>query len=115
MRGANGRAVVRVLVARVVGVHEAYDLALLKVEAEGLTPVEWRPSNTAAVGNWVATPGPGDVPLAVGVVSVATRKLPQRNNGRVAGGFLGVMVGPGESSVKVREVVPGSAAAKAGL
>jgi serine protease Do len=109
----------RRLEARVVGVQEAYDLALLKVEAKGLTPVEWRPSKEAAVGNWVATPGPGNDPLAVGVVSVATRDVPRRNYGRGApaggGGFLGVLVEPGEPGVIIREVVPRSAAAQAGL
>jgi serine protease Do len=108
----------RDLEARVVGLEEAYDLLLLKVEAKGLTPVEWRPSTTAVVGNWVATPGAGADPLAVGVVSVATRKLPARRNGRgpqVAGGFLGVMVQPGDAGVTVREVVPQSAAWRAGL
>src|SRR5262249_49744882 len=63
----------RELPAKVVGSHEPYDLALLKVEARGLAPITWRESKEATVGKWVATVGPGEDPLAIGVVSVATR------------------------------------------
>src|SRR5690349_1261066 len=39
----------RELEARVVGVQEAFDLALLKIDAKGLTPVEWAQSKDAPV------------------------------------------------------------------
>src|SRR5438105_1420451 len=63
------------LEARLVGVHEAYDLALLKVAAGGLTPVAWFDSKQVPVGSWLVSSGTGLEPLAAGVVSVATRTL----------------------------------------
>ena len=50
------------LEAKVVGVHDQYDLALLKVEAKNLKPVAWGDSKAASPGNWVAAPGNGNEP-----------------------------------------------------
>jgi serine protease Do len=52
----------------------AYDLAMLKIDATGLTPIEWANSKEATVGRWVASAGLSDAPVAVGVISVAARK-----------------------------------------
>ena len=41
----------RDLEARVVGIEETFDLALLKVDTKGLTPVEWHASKEAPVGS----------------------------------------------------------------
>src|SRR5262245_30643933 len=38
--------------ARLVGVHEPYDLAMLKVDANGLPGIEWRHSREARAGKW---------------------------------------------------------------
>ncbi|HWG41658.1 MAG TPA: PDZ domain-containing protein [Gemmataceae bacterium] len=108
----------RELPARIVGIQEPYDLAMLKVEAKNLTPVEWRDSTAEHVGNWLATPGMDDAPVAVGVLSVGTRKitgneLRRRSNN---GGFLGVrLVASVKKGVKIAEVLRGGAAAKAGF
>jgi serine protease Do len=105
--------------ARVVGVQEAFDLALLKVDARGLTPVEWADSREAPVGCWVASTGTGLDPIGVGVVSVAVRKgnpkdaVPQRDLSR--SGYLGVSLLPFEGGVKIERVESGAAADKAGL
>ncbi len=103
--------------ARIVGVSEPYDLALLKVEVLDLAPVQWRDSKNEAVGNWLATPGTGDVPVAVGVLSVAARpitgpELTRRSNN---GGFLGIRITAVKNGVKVAEVIPKSAASRAGF
>jgi serine protease Do len=114
VRLADGRE----LEARVVGVHEAHDVALLKVDAAGLRPVRWRPSKEVPVGYWAVSAGPDGRPVAVGVVSVGTRDLP-RGKGEYqpppGGGFLGISLDPAEREVKVSQVVPGGGAAKAGL
>ena len=65
----------RELTAKVVGVENRTDLALLKVDAKNLKPVVWGDSKTAVPGNWVAVPGLNSEPVAVGVVSVAARKV----------------------------------------
>jgi serine protease Do len=108
------------LEAEVVGKNDRYDLALLKIEAKGLKPVKWADSQAAPVGNWVASPGMGRDPVAIGVVSVAARLIPRDQylaEGKgPRGGFLGVGLETAEDEgVRISHVVPGSAAAKAGL
>src|SRR2546421_699142 len=49
----------RTMSAKVVGVEETYDLAMLKVPASRLHPVEWRAGKSAEVGDWLAAPGTG--------------------------------------------------------
>lgn len=107
------------LEVKLVGVHDKHDLALLKVDVKGLTPVQWRDSKAAVVGNWVATPGLSDDPLAIGVVSVATRTM---NRGDYPpsplapnGGFLGVGLEPGDGGPRVNSVMKDGAADKAGI
>ena len=104
--------------ARVIGVHEALDLALLKVEARGLIPVEWLDSKQASVGSWLASCGTGIEPLAAGVVSVATRTLTPREAGPTRappGGFLGITMAPGDGGPRITRLQSGSPAARAGL
>jgi serine protease Do len=109
----------RRLEARVVGIHEPYDLALLKIDTVALTAVEWSDSKSAAVGTWVAVAGLEDAPVVVGVVSVAARAvtardLPPSNN--PAGGFLGIeLAEAAEVGARISRVTPNSPADKAGL
>src|SRR5262249_41457969 len=53
----------RELEARIVGVHSKFDLAMLKIEAADLKPIEWVQSKEAPVGHWVASPGTGEYPV----------------------------------------------------
>lgn len=89
--------------ARVVGVHPAFDLAMLKIDASGLPAVAFADGKIGPVGTWVASVGTGNDPLAFGVISVAARDLRNEKllNPR---GNLGVSFGGGESG----EVVVGS-------
>ena len=103
------------LPAKIVGIAGGPDLAMLKIDAPNpnLTPVDWGDAKKLQVGQWVATTGNSDQPVAVGVISVGRRKIPGRS------GFLGVSLGdadsPPDSGAKVLQVLPGSAAEKAGL
>lgn len=105
------------LPARLTGYHEPYDLAMLKVEAKDLKPVQWGDVKTALVGNWVATPGNSSDPVSLGVVSVAARKTSSRDLPPVNGssGYLGISLEPAEKGVKITQIMPNSAAAKAKL
>jgi serine protease Do len=106
------------LEAKVVGVHEKFDLALLQVDAKKLTFVELSDSKVAPVGNWLASAGTGEDPVAVGVVSVAARELPARENRPTpppSSAYLGVAFDTGEGGAKVTQVLPGTGAEKAGL
>jgi len=58
-----------------VGYHKESDLALIKMDAEGLKPIRFLGDDPAALGNWVAAVGINSDALAVGVVSVKARKL----------------------------------------
>jgi serine protease Do len=103
--------------AKIVGIHEPYDLVLLKVEAKDLKPIRWADPKTALVGNWVATPGPSSDPVAVGVISVAARKVTSRDLPPIRNdsGFLGILLENAEGSVRILAVEPKSPAEKAGL
>jgi serine protease Do len=104
------------LEAKVVGVDDKSDLAMLKVEAKNLKPVIWGQSSSAVPGNWVAVPGTSSDPIAIGVVSVAARKpklldMPFSKDS----GFLGVQMEQIEGGVKITLVVSKSPADKAGV
>jgi serine protease Do len=60
----------RVLAAQVVGIDPAYDLALLRLPANGLRPVAWAASGESSVGTLVAAAGPGPLPVKIGIVSL---------------------------------------------
>ncbi len=98
----------RELPATYVGVHQPFDLAMLKVDTFDLPALPWS-TEQPAVGQWVAAPGTDDDPLAVGVVSVPPRKIPP------VSGMLGVVLKDGQNGVPIERVLPDSPAAKAGL
>jgi serine protease Do len=104
----------RIVDARVVGVHTGHDLAMLQIPLRGLPVVELKESKSLSVGNWIVCPGTSDEPVAVGIVSVATRTRTARYVNDDAG-FLGVSVEDAEGKVRITQVVPDSAAAKAGI
>jgi serine protease Do len=101
-----GRGVVPAVIA---GLHARYDVALLKVDLADLPAVEWAEGRDLRVGQWLATPGLDDLPVAVGIVSVGRRPIPPEK------GVLGMQLSEGVSGPKVTHVVPGSAAARAGV
>jgi serine protease Do len=109
--------------AREVGYHKPSDLALLKIDADGLKPVTFADSKDAVVGNWVAATGTGSDPIAVGVISVGPRKLlPGTEEGQIVNlnkGYMGILLRDPEEGeaegVYVEKVEAGTAAAKAGM
>ncbi len=90
-------------------VHDRYDVALIKIDCENLVPVEWADGRDPQVGQWLATPGMEDIPVAVGIVSVQRRPIPPEK------GVLGVQLSDGKTGPKVTFVVPSSPAFRAGL
>jgi serine protease Do len=104
--------------ARVVGVQDKFDLAMLKIEVSDLKPVEWAASKVAPVGNWVASPGLGETPVAIGVVSVGTRDVTGKGAAPApspTSGYLGVALDLEAAGVKISQILPGTGADKAGL
>lgn len=105
--------------AQIVGVHKEHDLAMLKIDARDLKAIEFKDSKSAAVGDWVASVGTGADPVAFGVISVGTRKVPNKGPAftidALKAGYLGVALEQVEAGVRVTQVMPNTAAAKAGL
>ncbi len=99
----------RHLSAEVVGIYAPHDLAMLKIDADDLKPVQWEAKQVPPVGSWLVTPGIEEKPLAIGVVSVKTRKIQQTP------GVLGVSLEDGEGGALITEVMRRSAAQKAGM
>lgn len=97
--------------AGLVAIDRKYDLALLHVERDELTPVVWADQDLAEVGRWVITPGIDETPLAVGVSSVERISI-ARPYGR---GELGVHLDAAEKRPTISHVSPFSAAARCGL
>ena len=94
--------------AEVLSTDEEEDLALVRVHAEGLRAIVWA-NEPVAVGQWAITPGIGDTPHAVGIVSALPHRVrPQR-------AFIGVQFDFGTSLPRIESLLPGLGAEKAGL
>lgn len=95
--------------ARIAGVSVPHDLALLKLDARGLVPVEWN-EDAPRVGQWLITPGTkSDRPIDLGVLSVLAREVPVR------GAMMGVQLDVSRSAPVITQVVAGTGAEAAGL
>jgi serine protease Do len=100
--------------AKIVGEDGDHDLALLKVDAASLPAVAWREGGPPPPGSLVATSGPAEGPVALGVVSTGLRRIPGPRNPSRPRAWLGVGLG-GESGTGVESVEPHSPAAAAGI
>lgn len=102
----------RRLKIREVAVDYAYDLMLVKVEANNLHPVEWDSTKQMTPGSIVVTTDSKGAPFLPGVISVAARRLESSKRG-----FLGVVMDNryrGEG-VAIRELLDGGAAQRGKL
>ena len=97
----------RELPAERVALREAEDVALLRINAKGLKPLSFSDSRSCRAGAWIATVGHKPDPLAVGIVSVATR--------RVIEAWLGATLDTSAGGLAVVAVVQRSPAHAAGL
>ena len=108
-RFRDGRSVPTAIVAK----DDRNDVALLKVSPKGLKPIQWADDDNPPVGSWVITPGLSDVPVSIGVVSVAKRKGPTSR--RPKRGFLGITFPSTGNDARVGQVIPQTGAARAGI
>jgi serine protease Do len=92
--------------ARLVGVQETHDLAMLKVPARLLHVAKLSDSKHVVAGSWVASAGLDKDPVAVGIVGVATRKVREA--------YLGVQIDSVLQGVLIQQIMKDGAAAKAG-
>lgn len=101
---ANGKEVPVQLLAS----NDEDDVALVRVKAKGLKGVDWA-NEPVTVGQWVVTPGTSDRPQAVGIVSVAARRIPHPR------ALMGVVLDRRNNTPKIDQVMDGMGAKEAGL
>lgn len=97
---------------RIIARNSDHDLALLRLEGdlpENIVPVQWRTKPMLGVGSWLATTDLSKKPLAIGVVSVTTRRIEHER------GFLGVRLSQTSRGPEIESVIPLGAAGTAGL
>jgi len=94
--------------ADLLGVDEDEDVALVRVHGEGLKPLRWTSGRTF-IGQWAITPGIAETPHAVGIISALPRRI------RPARALIGVRFDPETSTTRIRTLLPGLGAEKAGL
>ena len=94
--------------ARIVGIHPDLDLAMLKIDAVNLPIIPWNPLQPT-VGQWLASAGMDDDPLAVGIVSVPRRAIPP------IGGVIGIQLVEQNGEACIEQVMPKYPAEAAGL
>lgn len=94
--------------AELVGVDRRNDLALLKIDAERLTPVRWS-FEKPSLGRMVACVGMSRSPVAVGIVSAKPREI------RPAQLVLGVILRAHPEGLWIDAVSDGFGADKAGI
>ena len=95
--------------ATIVGKRLDHDLVMLQVKkTRDLKPVRWYAESEPIVGSLLATPHLGDAPLAIGVVSLRKRDIP--NNG-----VLGITLTDTPNGPYVNDVIKQSAAEEVGL
>lgn len=94
--------------AELLGVDEENDVALVKVSARGLAPIQWA-TEDVTVGQWVVTPGIAETPQAVGIVSVHPRKILHPK------ALIGVQMDFKATDARIARVMEGLGAEAAGL
>jgi serine protease Do len=95
--------------ATIVGIDEACDLAMYKIDAKGLHAAKFAQS-TPKIGAWLAaTGGINSDPVAIGVVSVAPREIEQES------GVLGIFIDNSPAGPVVRRVIANTGAEKASI
>ena len=99
----------RRITAKLVGVHSELDLAMLKIDTADAVPVQWQTEAHIRPGNWLATAGVDPTPLAIGVISVSSRRIAR------ARAILGIQLDDGSSAAQVTHVYADSGAEAAGI
>jgi serine protease Do len=104
--------------AELFGHNADFDLAMLKVDAKDLQPVQFTDSKASKIGHWVASAGPKDELVGLGVISVNAREVkgakftPKSGS---QGGYLGIALDVDAAGVRVQEVFPKTPAEASGL
>ncbi|RMF95811.1 MAG: PDZ domain-containing protein, partial [Planctomycetota bacterium] len=103
----------RELPAEVVGIHEQFDVAMLKIDVHGLPPIPWAGDQDPPPGHWVvcpiSDPERKDDHVTLGVIGAPRRAIPRQP------GVLGISLQDTKEGPKIARIVDKSGAADAGL
>lgn len=97
----------------VVAVDSIWDVALIRVQAEGLTPAEFAPDSKLEQGTWVVVNGAtsrSNRRVLAGIISAQAREILP-----AGGAVLGVILADVKDQLEIKSVSEGSGAAAAGL
>ncbi len=94
--------------AEILGLDEEEDLALVRVHARDLRPLQWS-DDAVSLGQWAVTPGIAETPQAVGIVSALPRRI------RPPRAYVGIQFDVSTSTPRIEDLMKGLGAAKAGL
>lgn len=98
---------------KVVAVDPGWDVALVKIDAQGLVPVVYAPTSAVPQGSWVVANGASTRTsrrLLAGIVSAKIREIPADG-----GAALGVVMNPKAKNLEIADVNEKSGAREAGL
>lgn len=102
--------------ATLVARDDVHNLALLRIDVADLKPIEWSDAAAPPVGAWLISPGVNPLPLAVSVVGLPRRSIPESaSDPQLAHGFLGVELQTKAKEARIGHVMSDSAATVAGL
>jgi len=97
--------------AKFVAADREFDLALLDVEHDKLTPIQWASEDLDKIGRWVVTAGIEESPVAVGMSSVNSIDIP-KERGKA---WLGIEMDVATERPKIQSIRPFSSASRSGL
>lgn len=97
--------------AKIVGVDEENDIAMLRIDAHDLKVPELPSSAPLKAGQWAVSVGQEDAPISLGVVSGPIRRIQQTGRRPV----LNIQLDDGDGGAKVVLVAPNGPAEKAGI
>jgi serine protease Do len=100
--------------AKLKAANTDYDVALLQIDATGLTPVVWRNEPTTPGTLVAAVASDGDA-IGIGVISAGPREISGPRRAVRQRAWLGVTLGRGVSGTGVSDVMSDSAASRAGV
>lgn len=98
---------------KVISVDTLWDVALIKVDAQDLTPAEFAPDSKLEQGSWVVVNDATSRTkrrVRVGIISAKSREIPT-----AGGAGLGVTLETVEDKLEIKEVAEGSGAEAAGV
>lgn len=100
--------------AQLKGADTEHDIALLQIEAPGLTPIAWR-TEPVLPGTLVAAVASDGEAIGIGVISAEAREIPGPRRTVLRRARLGIEFAFGDPGTRIKSVMPDSAASRAGL